>query len=98
MRSTGTVAPTEAPRPDPSPASRWRVEGGAPWFDNLASVIERGEGLLEDMLVDFAPVGASLRTQQSFWFAFQCWAVERLVSDELTGSAPEEQRPAIGVI
>jgi hypothetical protein len=83
---------------DPGVAVRWHVDGAPPWFPNLATVLEPAPDLLDELFTEFSPIGAALRTQDSFWLGFHTWVVERFIAQELRGVAAADQRAAIWAV
>jgi hypothetical protein len=76
----------------------WHVDGAVPWFDALDAVAAPGRDRLDALVGDFMPFASRLATQQAFWVACHYRVVERVVSDELQGIAPEDVRDTIGAV
>jgi hypothetical protein len=84
--------------PDVTGSKSWRVQGEPPWFPNLAEVIDPAPALLDRLVTEFAPIGASLATQTAWWMAFHMWAVDRLAGEAMAGTSKDRLREAVWVL
>lgn len=67
------------------PARRWHVQGGAPWFPEMAAVLKPAPEKLDALLNDYAPIAAKLHSQNSFWICFHMFVFRELVAAALDG-------------
>jgi hypothetical protein len=70
------------------------VEGVAPWFPSLASVMDPAPDLLDRLFTDFALSARELQTQSALWNAFHMYVIHRAASEALNGGEDALRRSA----
>lgn len=71
-------------------APRLHVAGRAPWFPNLARVMDEAPGLMDALASEFAPRAAKLSTPAAYWLAFNGWIGDRLAGPIMQGEVGPE--------
>src|SRR5262245_30977085 len=79
-----------------SSRTAWKVEGDVPWFPSFAGIMDRSPDHLNRLVSDFIPIGDDMAKQaHAWWMCFHMYAMNRLIGEELEGTATVPMREAL---